>query len=131
VAVSPAGHSTLILQLRSTVFTFTGTEKRYISQSHVTCLPASNLSLPLLNQNFDVIAGSTKASKTSGQFANQHLGFGDWRSFCFGGWRWRVLLRDRSASLGLNFRMIQPAVFLFGLYFLHFHFGFLSFEFLD
>jgi hypothetical protein len=36
-----------------------------ISQSHVTCLPASNMPLPLLNQNFEVIAGLTNAAKTS------------------------------------------------------------------
>src|SRR5207247_2235717 len=32
---------------------------------HVISLPASNLPLPLVNQNWDVMAGSTKASNTS------------------------------------------------------------------
>jgi len=37
----------------------------YISQLHVTCFPASNLPLLLVNQNFVVISGLTKASNTS------------------------------------------------------------------
>ena len=49
----------------STAFTFTSTEKSYISQSHLTCLPDSNLLLLLVNQNLDVMAGLTKASNTS------------------------------------------------------------------
>src|SRR5688572_26452688 len=49
----------------SMTFTFTGTENLYISQVQVTCLPASNRPLPLLNQNLDVMAGFTNASNTS------------------------------------------------------------------
>src|SRR3712207_8271648 len=36
-----------------------------ISQSHRTSVPGSSLPLPLVNQNLEVIAGSTTASKTS------------------------------------------------------------------
>jgi hypothetical protein len=65
VGVPYAGHSTRILLLVSSAFTFASTEKPYISQSQRTVLPASSLPLPRLNQNFEVTAGSVKASNTS------------------------------------------------------------------
>src|SRR5262245_61551924 len=59
------GHSMTMRLFASTVFTVTGTEISYISQSHCTCLPSSRLPLLVVNQNFVVISGLTKASKTS------------------------------------------------------------------
>jgi len=46
----------------------------------VTVLPASSLLLPRLNQNLEVIAGSTKSLEyLLDGAANQHLGLrGDW-----------------------------------------------------
>ena len=49
----------------STAFTVTRMDKSYIAHSHVTTLWGSSRPLPLVNQNFDVIDGSTNASKTS------------------------------------------------------------------
>src|SRR5215471_3256079 len=49
----------------SITFAVTGIEIPYISQSHRTCFPASSLPLLLVNQNFVVISGSTKAQNTS------------------------------------------------------------------
>jgi hypothetical protein len=43
----------------------TGIETSYISHSHCTCLPASSRPLLLVNQNFVVMSGLTKASNTS------------------------------------------------------------------
>ncbi len=60
-----ADHSIRIRLFCSTAFTLTSTEKSYISQSHLTCAEGSNLPLPLVNQNLDVMAGSTNASNTS------------------------------------------------------------------
>src|SRR5262245_22071119 len=49
----------------SIALTLTSAEQPYISQSHLTSLPGSNLPLLLVNQNLDVMAGSIKASNTS------------------------------------------------------------------
>src|SRR5256885_301881 len=45
--------------------TVTWAEASYISHSHWTCLPCSNLPLPLVNQNVEVMLGLINASKTS------------------------------------------------------------------
>src|SRR6266700_3172901 len=45
--------------------TVTWTEKSYISQSHWTCLPGSNLPLLRVNQNLVVMSGLINASNTS------------------------------------------------------------------
>src|SRR5262249_40918821 len=63
-----AVHSTRIRRFCSTSLATTFMEWLYISQSHSTSLPGSNRPVPLVNQNFDVIAGSTKASNTSATF---------------------------------------------------------------
>jgi hypothetical protein len=49
----------------SIVFAVTGIETSYISQSHWMRLPASSRPLPFVNQNFEVMSGSTIASNTS------------------------------------------------------------------
>src|SRR5262245_28693372 len=59
------GHSMTMCLFGSMAFTVTEIEMLYISQSHWTCLPASSLPLPLVNQNFVVMSGLTKASNTS------------------------------------------------------------------
>src|SRR5262249_21137698 len=58
-------HSIRIRLFGSIVLTLTSVEKPYISQSHLISLPTSNLLLPLVNQNLDVMVGSIKASNTS------------------------------------------------------------------
>src|SRR5712692_2619417 len=54
-----------ILLCCSITLTVTGTERLYISHVQVTCLPASNFPLLLVNQNLVVISGLIKASNTS------------------------------------------------------------------
>ena len=49
----------------SSAFTSIVVPTLYISQSHRTCLPTSNLPLPRLNQKRDVMAGLTNASNTT------------------------------------------------------------------
>src|SRR5437762_14361148 len=49
----------------SSAFTVRCVELPNISHSHCTCLPASSRPLLLVNQNFVVISGLTKASNTS------------------------------------------------------------------
>jgi len=58
-------HSMRMRLFCSTSFTVTSEEALYISQLHVTCFPASNLPLLLVNQNLVVISGFIKASNTS------------------------------------------------------------------
>jgi hypothetical protein len=58
-------HSTRIRLFGSMDNTVTNAEAPYISHSHQSCLPASSLPLLFVNQNFVVMSGSTKASKTS------------------------------------------------------------------
>ena len=54
-----------IRRFRSIALTLTCAETPCISHSHVTCLPGSSRPLPRVNQNRDVMAGSTNASNTS------------------------------------------------------------------
>src|SRR5262249_44359803 len=65
VSVLYPRHSIAMCAFGSTTLTVTGTEWLYISQSHCSCLPGSSRPLLFVNQNFDVISGLTKASKTS------------------------------------------------------------------
>ena len=59
------GHSMTMRLFGSIAFALTGRAKLYISQAHCTNLPASSLPLLLVNQNFVVMSGLMKASKTS------------------------------------------------------------------
>src|SRR5262249_54703506 len=65
VGVPYPGHSMRIRSFGSMASAVTGIDMSYISQSHCTCLPASSLPLPLVNQNLDVMSGLINASKTS------------------------------------------------------------------
>src|SRR5258707_7058192 len=65
VGVPYPSHSTRMRLCSSMAKTLTWVEASYISHSHWTCLSGSNLPLPLVNQNFEVIAGLINASKTS------------------------------------------------------------------
>ena len=57
--------STTIFSSLTISRTLTGVETPYIRHSQLTSLLASSRPLPWVNQNFEVISGSTKASKTS------------------------------------------------------------------
>jgi hypothetical protein len=58
-------HSTRMRLFSSMAKTLTWVEASYISHFHWTSLPGSNLPLPLVNQNLEVMAGLINASKTS------------------------------------------------------------------
>jgi hypothetical protein len=60
-----ADHSIRMRRSGSIAVTVTCAENPYISQSQVTGRPASSRPLPRVNQNREVMAGSTNASKTS------------------------------------------------------------------
>src|SRR6185369_13084056 len=57
-------HSMTIRLCGSMTLTITSSERLYISQAHVTCLPVSRRPLLRVNQKFVVVRGSTKASNT-------------------------------------------------------------------
>src|SRR5688572_14382652 len=79
-AVSP-GHLMRISRFGSNPITSTGIVNPYIAQVHWTRACGASRALPLVNQNFDVIAGSTNANNSVAELHRRLyprvLSFGD------------------------------------------------------